>query len=363
MNRKPFKVQAVSQLMETTVDSVRRYVDESGIEVERQSSGPKTRLFTVENLYELAYWRHFQRERDKFREPVRSKAIATIYAPKGGVGKTTLAYNLASIFPLLGLRTLVIDLDFQSNLTLAFGYDSELTLDETIELGLSPGDAVLYHFGHLMADWPKGRQALSSVVKTPFGAHGPHLIPADLTLDRLDTMLTYDALEGKRADLKIAQLLKEGLDGQNGRLDLSGYDLILFDAAPAKNRITRGALLASDFVVSPVSMEKFSTKALSYLSSVLTEMREQFDRNPELLIVGNLFDPGRLRVINQMMTITQEYPHAWLETTLRRSEDFPKMLASEEGLPLVLAKPSSEAAKELYAVAKALAGRMGLRHG
>ncbi len=360
MNRKPFKVQAISQLMGSTVDSIRRYVDESGIEIERQQNGPKTRLFTVENLYDLAYWRYFQRDKEKSRERARNKAIATIYAPKGGVGKTTLAYNLASVLPLLGIRTLVIDLDFQSNLTLAFGYDSELTLEEALEMGLSRDDAILHHFGDLMPDWPRGRQALSRVIKTPFGPRGPHLVPADLTLDRLDTMLTYDVLEGRRADMKIAHLIKEGIDGHNELFDLSEYDLVLFDAAPAKNRITRGALLASDFVITPVSMEKFSTKALSYLSTVLNEMRDQFERNPELVIVGNFFDPGRVRVIKQMATITNEYRDAWLETTIRRSEDFPKMLASEDNLPLALAKPSSDAAKELLAVARALINRMGL---
>ena len=69
MNRKPFKVQAIAQLLDTTVDSVRRYVDESGLNIERQSSGPKTRLFTVENLYDLAYWRFFQRENKQKQKP------------------------------------------------------------------------------------------------------------------------------------------------------------------------------------------------------------------------------------------------------------------------------------------------------
>lgn len=363
MIRKPFKVQAVAQLMGTTVDTVRRYVDESGIAIERQQSGPKTRLFTAENLYDLAYWKYFHRDKEKSKDRPRKKIIATIYAPKGGVGKTTLAHNLASIFPLFGVRTLAVDLDFQSNLTLAFGYDSELTIEEARENGLTPEDVITHHFGDLMPDWPTSRQRLSSVIKKPFGQHGPHLIPADLTLDRLDTMLTYYVLEGRKADLKIASLLKEGMDGQNEHFDLSHYDLILFDAAPAKNRITRGALLASDFVITPVSMEKFSTKALSYLSTVLGEMREQFEKNPELIIIGNFFDPTRVRVINQMMTITKEYQDAWLETTLRRSEDFPKFLASEDNLPLALAKSSSDAAKELRAVAKALIHRMGVIDG
>lgn len=51
------------------------------------------------------------------------KSIA-VFNNKGGVGKTTLAYHLASAIALTGKRTLLIDLDPQSNLTL-FGYSIE----------------------------------------------------------------------------------------------------------------------------------------------------------------------------------------------------------------------------------------------
>ena len=356
MSRK-LKVQAVAHLLETTVDSVRRYIDDAGIDVERQENGPRTRQFTLDNIFDLAQWRQANRPKTK----ILKRAIATIYAPKGGVGKTTIAANLACLFPLMGIKTLVIDLDFQANLTLAFGYDSELTVEEAAELGMPVEKVVECHFGNLIPGWPYGRSALGDVIKKPFGEHGPHIIPADLTLDRLDTILTYDALEGKKSDLKIAALIQEGLSGKNPEFDLTGYDLILFDAAPAKNRMTRGALLASDFVISPVSMEKFSTKAISYLSSVLNDMREDIGRSPELLVVGNFHTPNRLRVINQMSVLNKEYPGALLDEVIRRSEEFPKTLSEEEDLPpLCLAKPTSDASDELRAVAKALLTKMGV---
>ncbi|TCG02833.1 hypothetical protein BZM27_52935 [Paraburkholderia steynii] len=85
--------------------------------------------------------------------------------------------------------------------------------------------------------------------------------------------------------LFLRHCLKKAARRRDRHFDVSDYDIILFDTASAKNRITSGALLASDYVISPVSMEKFSTKSMSYLSVVLTEMRDQFDRNPELIIV------------------------------------------------------------------------------
>ncbi|WP_300436917.1 ParA family protein [Zoogloea sp.] len=352
-----YKVQAAAKLLETTVDSVRRYVDESGIDVARQANGPKTRQFTIDNIFDIAAWRHANKSKLK----VKQRGIATVYAPKGGVGKTTLTANMACVFALMGLRTLVIDLDFQANLTLSFGYDSEVTDEEATELDIPEDRVIKYHFGHLVPGWPGGRMPLRDVIKMPFGPSGPHLIPSDLTLDRLDTILTYDALEGKKSDLKIAALIAEGLSGKNPDFDLSSYDVILFDAAPAKNRMTRGALLASDYVVAPVSLERYSTKAVSYLASVLQDMRDDVGRSPEMVMIGNFHLPNRLRVYGQVSKLSTEYPGALLNIMVHRSEEFPKTLSEdEEQPPLVLARPSGSAAEQLHKVSSELLQKMGV---
>ncbi len=43
--------------------------------------------------------------------------IITLFANKGGVGKTTLTYNLAFMLEKLGKKVLMVDLDPQANLT------------------------------------------------------------------------------------------------------------------------------------------------------------------------------------------------------------------------------------------------------
>src|ERR1700754_2829665 len=110
-------------MLATTTDTVRRMVDEAGIAVARQEEGPKTRLFSIENIFELARYRANRRRNTTKKKQI----VATVYAPTGGVGKTTLACNFGTSFALKGLRTLIIDLDFQAKLTRSFGYNSELT--------------------------------------------------------------------------------------------------------------------------------------------------------------------------------------------------------------------------------------------
>jgi chromosome partitioning protein len=331
-------------------------VEESGLEVERQVDGPKTRLFKIEDVFTLA---RYIAERKPKRRP--KQVVATVYAPKGGVGKTTIASNLACLWTLMGFKVIVIDLDFQSNLTLAFGYDSEITREEAEQEGIPAEQVVDYHFGHLMHEWPEGTVKLEDVIKKPFGENGPHLIPADLTLDRLETVLTIDVLQGGEGDLNIARRIAEGRTGKDPSFDLSRYDIVLFDAAPAKNRLTRGALIASDVVIAPVSMEKYSTKALSFLSQVLTELQTRYQRSPELLILGNFFLQNRLRVMATAAKITTAYKEAWIDQTIRRSEAIPKLMTTDETLPVALALPSDDVSLDIRAVAEALAARMGVK--
>ncbi|QGZ66961.1 ParA family protein [Paraburkholderia acidisoli] len=356
MTFKPYKVQAVAQLLGATTDSVRRMVDESGIKVARQDSGTKTRMFSVENIFDLARFSATKKTKKKRGE--RKQVVATVYAPNGGVGKTTLSGNFSSCFSLRGLKTLTIDLDFQAKLTSSLGYDSELTLEEAAEIGKPPSQLVEYHFGNLMPNWPLGRRTLDEVVKMPYGENGPHLIPADLTLDRLDTMLTTEAPARRMADMAISKLLRDGHAKKDSHFDISNYDIVLFDAPSSKNRITRGALLASDYVICPVSMEKYSTKALSYLSSVLSEMHNQFGRSPELIIVGNFLDSARGPVMTQLSMIMQTYKQSLLDYWIRHSEDFAKTLDNEADVPLVLSKPGCSASSDLQNCAAALLTRM-----
>lgn len=61
-----------------------------------------------------------------------------------------------------------------------------------------------------------------------------------------------------------------------------------------------------------------------------------------------------------MATILSTYKNSFLETKIRRSEEFPKALQTDDNIPLSLKKSGSIAARDLMAVAIALLGRVKL---
>lgn len=351
-----YRAAAAAAALSITVDTLRRNADDAGIKIDRKLVGASmARIFHPADLFSIARWR----ANNKLAPSPLKKVSAAVWGPKGGIGKTTMSGNLAVAFGLQGLKVLVIDLDFQGSLTLSYGYDSELTAEDAAEQGLPASVVVEHHLGNLLPG-SDNKQPLEKVIKKPFGEHGPHLIPADILLDLVDYKLLAATLQGQQSDLVLTKWIVEGRMGKDSGCDLSTYDVILFDCPPSKNRLTRSALLASDCVISPVNFEHFSTKALSYLSYVLTDMNESYGRCPELMILGNAHDSQRVRSSVHIATIANRYNDALIEQTVRRSEDFPRALDDEPKMPLLLAKPTSAAADDVRKATRIIAERMKL---
>jgi chromosome partitioning protein len=156
--------------------------------------------------------------------------IIAIYNSKGGVGKTTLAVNLAwASAALSSRRTLLWDLDAQ-------GAASYI-------LGQEPGAK--------SAKSSITRDADVSRLMRPSNAEGIDVLPADESLRSLDYAF-HDL--GKRKRLaKIAQGL--GAD----------YDRIIIDCPPGLTDTSDQILRASDLVVVPVIPSPLSQRTLDVI--------------------------------------------------------------------------------------------------
>lgn len=326
------------------IAKLQRWSDEVGVpRIKRGAVDART--FTPEILFQIA------KKYIRNSKGPRQQKILSVWIPKGGQGKTTIAGNLASQLALQGESVLLIDLDFQGSLSLSFGYETELSELEAIQYGLDASQVVQYTLSDLLPG-AKHRRSLKDVIKTPNGPDGVHLIPADTYLDLLEADLMIQTLNGQNSDKALIKWISEA------QTELSGYDWIIFDCPPAKNRITRAALLASNALLAPVKFDLFSTKALSYMAHVLADFDEVYQRCPQLIVLGNAYQPNLNRSTMYAGALASNYANSLLEPTVRRSEDFPRSLDAHERLPLILQMPLSASAQDIRNVAHAVHEKM-----
>jgi chromosome partitioning protein len=186
-----------------------------------------------------------------------------IFNQKGGVGKSSIAVNLAALSAQRGLNTLFLDLDAQGNATQYL-------------LGPAPPEVTVAGFFEQFLSFRLGEDSLSEfVLHTPY--ENLALVAAAPELNELQSRL--------EAKHKINKL-RDGLEV------LDVYDAVYIDTPPAFNFYTLSALIAADACLIPFDCDAFSRHALYALLENVAEVRA--DHNPDLRVEGI--------VVNQFQT-------------------------------------------------------------
>ncbi|GAB6390192.1 ParA family protein [Stutzerimonas marianensis] len=189
-----------------------------------------------------------------------------VFNQKGGVGKSSIASNLAAVSAAQGYRTLLIDLDAQAN---SSHYLTGLSGD-ALPTGMAD------YFKQILAGGPGGKKARPPISETRFD--NLHLIGATAELADLQSKL-----EAKHKINKLRKLL----------LTLSEeYERIYIDTPPALNFYTVSALIAADRCLIPFDCDSFSRQALYSLLDEIEELQEDHNEGLEVEgIVVNQFQP------------------------------------------------------------------------
>src|SRR5690554_3185032 len=146
--------------------------------------------------------------------------VLSVSSLKGGVGKTTVTLGLASAAFAKGLRTLVVDLDPQSDVST--GMDINVAGHLNVADVLASPKEKIVRAAIAPSGWTKGRPGKIDVM---IGS------PSAINFD------------GPHPSIRDIWKLEEAL--ANVEKD---YDLVLIDCAPSLNALTRTAWAASDRV-------------------------------------------------------------------------------------------------------------------
>ncbi|MCW5313627.1 AAA family ATPase [Nostoc sp. KVJ3] len=238
---------------------------QSDIQLVFQCSGEEveTKLENIKNLIgreslkegKLVDKSEVQIENNSNFETKRKHSMKTIaiYHNKGGVGKTTVAVNLAAALRKKGKRVLLIDIDSQANTTFATGlikfqFDEDDDLrEQNISHLLESGD---FYF-------------IPEIMRQSHFFNNPEIdvLPSHINLIDKQDKLNQIAVSRSRliSKLKIVE---------------NNYDIVVIDTPPSRDYYAEVALIASDYLIIPSDLKPFANQGLPTVKNFLKQINE-----------------------------------------------------------------------------------------
>ncbi|NDJ25125.1 AAA family ATPase [Nostoc sp. B(2019)] len=215
---------------------------------------------------------------------VDSMKTIAIYHHKGGVGKTTVAINLAAALSKKGKKVLLIDIDAQANTTFATGLikfqfeeDDDLK-DRNVSHLLEKTD---FNF-------------IPDIVRKSKFFNNPEvdIIPSHITLiSKQNNLVQYGASRNRLAK-KLEKVKNE-------------YDIVIIDTPPSLDLYAQAALTAADYLIIPSDLKPFSNQGLpsvqSFIKQEINENKEGLGK-PPIIIMGVL--PSKISTNAQYLKYT-----------------------------------------------------------
>lgn len=179
-----------------------------------------------------------------------AKTVA-ICNQKGGVAKTTTAINFASYLAVENKKTILIDLDPQSNATSGLGIDKHSVKQS------------IYNVLH--------EQVSLDSIFLPTGINNLKIAPSSIDLTGAEVELVNVMSREYRLKKAIATIK-------------DSFDYIIIDCPPSLGLLTINALSAADSIIIPIQCEYYALEGLSQLMNTVQLVKNNL--NSSLIIDG-----------------------------------------------------------------------------
>lgn len=257
--------------------------------------------------------------------------VITLLNQKGGVGKSSTCHHVAGTLAKMGRRCLLLDNDPQSSLSQGFwGPIAARQIDPAETM------AALY----------AGYRPFPEQVIKPTGIEGIDLVPGSRHATDYNVPRPYEA------DHEVQTCIRDFLAGAR-----ESYHAVLIDCPPNLHMASWAALVASDFIVVPISPEDYASQGLVDVQESIAMVRSM--QNPGLELLGYL-----LTMVQPRRTIHQLYEERLralygadvFAARVPESVDYVEAIARR--MPIAQYKPKGAGAKAIQAVATELEARV-----
>ncbi len=252
---------------------------------------------------------------------METKTIA-ICNQKGGVSKTTSSINISTYLALDNKKTLLIDLDPQSNATSGIGIDKHSVKSS------------IYNVLH-------EHTSLESVIR-PTQINNLKIAHSSLDLTGAEVELVNIMSREYKLKKAIEKIKKQ-------------YDFIFIDCPPSLGLLTINALTACDSVIIPIQCEYYALEGLSQLVNTINLVRDNL--NNVLKIEGVLLAMADYRT-NLTREVIEEVKKFFGDKVYKTVIPRSIKLAETPGFgkPIVLYDKDSIGAKAYYNLAREIIG-------
>jgi chromosome partitioning protein len=236
---------------------------------ERADGAIKRRMWTLADLPAIG-------ERYGYLKKPQRPVVISTFTTKGGVLKTTLALNIARTAALHNIRTCVVGLDLQGDISAALGLNADINeSDESMESAIEKLESPRGLFDFFSEECELRELLVDTDIPTlKFIPETPELVQLEQAVslrDRREYWLKENVIEELQKD----------------------FDLIILDCSPNWNRLVTNALVACDVLVSPLECKINNFRNFKVFQAFLSQFREGMKLGFDTVFVPTRFSSNR----------------------------------------------------------------------